>query len=265
MTGPERVSVVLPFFRAERYLAQAVESVLGQQGYTNWRLYLINDGSDEADSPIARQYCRLYPDQLQLLEHPGKARRGTSASRNLGMRSARGDLIAFLDADDIWYPHKLAFQVALIDANPGADMIYGPALRWHSWNGGVDEHVPARVDRFGSDCLVPGEALLETFLRDEALTPCTGSVLIRHAALKRCGYFEHDFPGLFDDQVLYAKLCLSGDVFVSSNCVSSYRKHDESCCSQAAINGSEAAERKRFLSWLGNYRQSPARQNFSLR
>ena len=256
ITGSERVSVVLPFFRARKYLAEAVESVLAQQDYTDWQLYLINDGSDEEDVAIATSFCRLHPDKIVLLEHPGRVRCGTSASRNLGIRSAEGDLIAFLDADDVWYPHKLRSQVAALDEHPGADMIYGPALRWYSWCGGVDEHVPAEVDGFGSDCLVPGSALLATFLRDESLTPCTGSVLIRRSALERCGYFEDQFRGLFDDQVLYAKLCLTGKIFVSSDCVSLYRKHSESFCHRAAADGSESAERERFLEWLRDFERN---------
>ena len=249
----ERVSIVLPFFRAGEYITEAIESVLAQQDYTEWRLYIINDGSDEEDVAIAQRYCRLYPNQIEMFEHAGRKRRGISASRNLGIRQAKGDFLAFLDADDVWYPHKLRAQVAALDAHPSADMIYGPALRWYSWNGGTDEHVPVAVDGFGSDCLVPGSALLRTFLRDEALTPCTGSVLIRLAAVRRCGYFEDQFWGVYDDQVLYAKLCLNADIVVSSDCVSRYRKHAQSCCSQAIADGIEYAERDRFLTWLHAY------------
>ena len=254
--GNERVSIVLPFYRAAKYISEAVESVFAQQGYTDWRLYLVNDGSDEGDVEIARRLRRRYPDKIELLEHPGRSRCGISASRNLGIRRADGDLIAFLDADDVWYPHKLRSQVAILDAHPSADMIYGPALRWFSWSAGEDVEVPTTVDGFGSDCLVPGAALLATFLRDEALTPCTGSVLIRRSAIEECGYFEDRFWGLYDDQVLYSKLCLNGEIFVSSDCVSRYRKHSQSCCSQALAEGTEVDARERFLGWLRAYERS---------
>ncbi len=252
----ERVSIILPFFRSGAYLREAIESVLAQQDSPDWKLYLINDGSEGEDVQIAGEFCGRHPGGLQLLEHPGRRRRGISASRNLGIRSASGDLIAFLDADDVWYPHKLKSQVLTLDAHPFAHMIYGPAIRWYSWNGGLDVHVPASVDGFGSDCLVPGTALLQTFLRDESLTPCTGSVVIRRAALRNSGLFEDQFWGLYDDQVLYAKLCLAGSVYVSSDSVSKYRKHPHSCCSQAAADGTAAAERARFLSWLDSYKSA---------
>lgn len=250
-----RVGIILPFFRSVAYIREAIKSVLRQQDAPDWQLYLINDGSDESDVEIAASFCCKYPNRMQLLEHPGRRRRGISASRNLGLQCATEEFIAFLDADDIWYPHKLRTQVALLDRHANAIMTYGPALRWYSWDGGKDIHVPTLIERYGTDCLVPGVALLETFLLDEAQTPCTGSVLIRRTAVNECGLFENQFLGLYDDQVLYAKLCLSGVVFVSSDCVSRYRKHSQSCCSQAAANGTERLERVRFLAWLESYQE----------
>lgn len=250
-----QVGIVLPFFRAAAYIREAIESVLNQQNAPAWRLYLINDGSDEEDFEIAAAFCREYPDWMQMLQHSGCCRRGISASRNLGLQASREEFIAFLDADDVWFPHKLRTQVELLNEHADAILTFGSAQRWYSWNGGADIHIPAAVDGFGSNCLVPGTALLETFLRDEAQTPCTGSVLIRRQAFDRCGVFEDQFWGLYDDQVLYAKLCLSGDIYVSADCMSRYRKHSHSCCSQAAVNGTEEVERARFLSWLETYQE----------
>jgi glycosyltransferase involved in cell wall biosynthesis len=254
----KRVGIVMPFFRSGSYLQEALESILQQQDAPSWQLYLVNDGSDQNDVEIAAAYSRQYPDKIQLLHHPGGRRRGISASRNLGIRTARNELIAFLDADDTWYPHKLRFQVGLLDRHASAKFTFGSALRWFSWNGGEDYQVPASVDGHKSDSLVPGDALLRTFLRDESLTPCTGSVLIRRSALQECGAFEDAFWGLYDDQVLYAKLCLSGNIYVSSQCLSRYRKHSQSCCGQAAAAGTADLERSRFLSWLEAYQQLTA-------
>ena len=58
-----------------------------------------------------------------------------SASRNLGVRHAKGRYIAFLDADDVWLPWKLEHQVGLLNSHPEAGMVYGPAQWWYSWNG----------------------------------------------------------------------------------------------------------------------------------
>jgi len=245
-----RVAVVLPFYRAGKYIQEAIASVLDQVDFADWHLYLINDGSDDCDVEIARHFSSQYPSKLTLLEHAGSCRRGISASRNLAINLTSSELIAFLDADDTWYPHKLMFQISALDNCPVADMIYGPALRWSSWNGGVDVQVPAIVDGFGSDCVVSGAALLSTFLRDESLTPCIGSVMIRRAALLRAGGFEEQFRGVYDDQVLYAKLSPSANILVSSECVSRYRQHAESCCRQVESADTGSEERSRFLTWL---------------
>jgi len=250
-----RVSIVLPFYCAGRYLAEAIESILNQEGYSDWHLFLVNDGSEKPDVAIAKEFCSAFPERIVLLEHPDRQRHGISASRNLAISRAQSEFIAFLDADDSWYRHKLRSQIAALDRHPEAGMIYGPALRWRSWNGGSDVFVPASVDGFGSDCLVPGSALLATFLRDEALTPCIGSVIIRRATLLSVGCFEQQFWGLYDDQVLYAKLCDRARIWVSSDCVSRYRKHAQSCCGQAEALGSGLEMRAQFLDWLNQYQQ----------
>ena len=259
---PETVSVIMPFFHAGHYLRDAIESVLAQDGDVSWRLYLVNDAAKEdtanrLDVEIAREFCTTYSHLIRLLEHPGGFHRGISATRNLGIRSSAGEFIAFLDADDVWYPHALRTHVSCLEAYPDAVMSYGSALRWYSWNGkDADFDVPCTVDGFGADQLVPGAAVLSTFLRDEWLTPCPSAVAVRRSAFDAVGGFEEQFEGLFDDQVLFTKLCLQGQVYITSDRLSKYRRHPESCCSQAEVNGTEAAERKRFEEWLAAYRQA---------
>src|SRR3954451_25115181 len=82
---PPRVSVVTPFLNAERFLAEAVDSVLAQT-YTDWELLLVDDGSSDGSTEVARNYVGLNPARVRYLEHPGHMNRGTSASRNLGIR-----------------------------------------------------------------------------------------------------------------------------------------------------------------------------------
>ena len=62
-----------------------------------------------------------------------------SASRNLGLREAQGEFVAFIDADDVYLPEKLERQSDLLDAHPDAAMVYGPTLHWHSWTGRAED------------------------------------------------------------------------------------------------------------------------------
>src|SRR5689334_8794235 len=113
------VSVVLIFLNEERFLSEAIDSVLVQT-YSNWELLLVDDGSVDGSSRIAKQYAEQNTERVRYVEHPGHENRGMSASRNLGIQNASGEFIAFLDADDVWLPNKLRRQLAILSEHPDA-------------------------------------------------------------------------------------------------------------------------------------------------
>src|SRR5262249_18578704 len=129
-----RVSIVTPFLNAERFIAESVESVLAQT-YRDWELLLVDDGSSDGSPAIAARYATAHPQKIRCLGHDGRRNRGASASRNLGIALARGEYIAFLDADDVYLPPKLAEQVPVLDAHPDIAMTYAGTEYWHSWTG----------------------------------------------------------------------------------------------------------------------------------
>src|SRR4051812_27035882 len=110
------VSVITIFLDGERFLAEAVDSLLAQT-YADWELLLVDDGSSDGSTAIARAYAAGRPERIRYLEHEGHANLGMSASRNLGLQHARGEYVAFLDADDVYRPEKLERQVALLQAH----------------------------------------------------------------------------------------------------------------------------------------------------
>ena len=105
---PERplVSAVVIFLDAEEFIEEAIESVFAQT-YDRWELILVDDGSTDRSTEIARSYAERHPDRVSYVTHPGRVNRGMSASRNRGVEVSSGELIAFLDADDVWLPAKL--------------------------------------------------------------------------------------------------------------------------------------------------------------
>src|SRR4051812_43195551 len=111
------VSVIICFLNEEVFLAEAVNSVLAQ-AYTAWELLLVDDGSTDGSTDVARQFAGQHPHKIRYLDHDGHTNRGLSASRNLGIQQAAGDLLAFLDADDVWLPMKLSQQVAIMQDHP---------------------------------------------------------------------------------------------------------------------------------------------------
>ena len=101
------VSIIMPCYNAERYIAQSIESVLAQT-YQSWELLITDDGSKDNSVKIATKYS-LEDERINLLvpdEHQGIAR-----TRNMSISRAKGRFIAFLDSDDIWYPEKLEKQI----------------------------------------------------------------------------------------------------------------------------------------------------------
>jgi len=105
------VSVVIPLYQTERYIAEALGSVLAQT-YADFECLVIDDGSKDRGPDIARA---MADGRVRVITQQN---RGLAGARNTGIREATGDYVAFLDADDRWAPGKLARHVALLDQNP---------------------------------------------------------------------------------------------------------------------------------------------------
>src|SRR5438105_1562536 len=103
MSSKPLVSAITIFLNEEKFLQEAIASVFAQT-YDNWELLLVDDGSTDASTEIALRYAKQYPEKVRYVEHRGHQNRGMSAARNLGIRNAKGQYIAFLDADDVWLP-----------------------------------------------------------------------------------------------------------------------------------------------------------------
>lgn len=248
------VSVLTPVWNAARFLDETVASVVAQT-HGDWELLLADDGSTDESAEVAARWAEREPERIRFLAHPGRANLGTSATRNLALAHARGSYIALLDADDVWLPDHLEQQLAALRRHPSAGWIYGPTEEWFSWSGAPEDvgrdAVPALGVPRERPLAAPGP--LAHWVRRAAPTPCTCSVVLRREAVQAVGGFEADFRGMYDDQVLYAKLCLSGSVVAGEACTSRYRRHPDSCYSTAKATGRATADRVAYLDWLGRY------------
>jgi glycosyltransferase involved in cell wall biosynthesis len=253
------VSVVMPFLNGIRFLPEAVDSVV-TQAYPEWELLLVDDGSTDGSSALARDYARGWPGRIRYLEHAGHANRGKSTSRNLGVAEARGELLAFLDADDVFLPDKLTRQVGLLHAHADAVMVYGNTQYWVSWDPDRPVWQRDRLGRLGvaTGCVYPPPRLLEAWLRKPGSVPCICGLLARRATAVACGAFDESIQDMYEDQVFLAKLVLAGPVLVEPGCGERYRQHAGSTSARAIederYHPTRPNESRRvFLQWLAGY------------
>ena len=110
------ISCIVPVYNGERHLEEALDSILAQR----WRpleVLVVDDGSTDGSGAIARCMAERLPEVRVLTQENS----GPVVARNTGLAACRGELICFLDADDLWHPEKLVRQIALFDANPKLD------------------------------------------------------------------------------------------------------------------------------------------------
>jgi glycosyltransferase involved in cell wall biosynthesis len=251
------VSAIIPFFNRELFLEEAIQSVFAQT-HADWELLLVDDGSNDGSTGVARGYAERHPNRIFCLEHAGHRNLGPAASRNLGIRYARGEYIAFLDSDDVWMPHKLAWQTTLLKAHPDVVMTYGPCLIWHNWAGDRTKDlrdIPQDPGVSGSTIISPPK-LLEMVIRSvDMLCSPSGILVHRRAALAVDGFAER-FCGkkqMFEDHSFYAKLMLRENVLITDQLCFKYRQHRDSCVSVTHRAGMYDKRWIEFLRWLSNY------------
>ena len=105
------VSIITPMYNSEFFISETINSIINQT-YQNWELLLIDDGSRDKTIQIVKEFIAKYPN-IKLLEN--QINQGAAVSRNRGIEAAKGDYIAFLDADDLWKPEKLKKQLAFME------------------------------------------------------------------------------------------------------------------------------------------------------
>lgn len=253
------VSVVVIFLNAKRFLDEAVRSVMAQT-YPYWELLLVDDGSSDGSSALARRYAERDPARVRYLEHPGHRNQGMSASRNLGLHHARGEYLALLDSDDVWLPHKLERQVAILRAHPGVGLLFGAPLYWFGWtNRAEDEQRDYVIDlKLAADRAYDPPGLLLPFLQRAAPTPCPSDVMVRRGVAENVGGFEAHFVGVnmvYEDQAFFSKVLLHAPAFAAGETWDRYRQHPESCYAVSKTSGGREIAREYFLRWFRRHLQ----------
>ncbi len=158
------VSVIIPVYNGERYLAEAIESVLSQT-YRPIEVIVVDDGSTDDSADVAQRY-------VPPVRYYYQSNSGLGATQNKGINLAEGSLFAFLDADDVWVADKLTRQTSDFNANSKLDMVFGHVSQFHCPE--LDEHLKTKLGHDGE--IMPGYS--------------TGTMLIKRDSFFRVGLFE---------------------------------------------------------------------------
>jgi glycosyltransferase involved in cell wall biosynthesis len=189
-----RVSVIIPTYNCEQFLGRTIDSAL-RQTYRDFEIILVDDGSTDGTQSLVAGYgkavCYVYqPNQ------------GASAARNTALSRASGEFIAYLDADDLWMPEKLARQVEFLDAHPSCGFV-------HTEVSVIDEQDTVMHARFNQETnrLVPQGRCIRDILRRSHIQTLT--VVERRTAFDRVGNFDLRLP-VAQDYLHWILIVLSG-------------------------------------------------------
>ncbi len=250
------VSVVLCFHNEKLFLREAIQSVLSQD-YDHWELYLVDDGSSDESTTIAREYAARYPDRVRYLDHLYHQNKGLSASRNAGIKRCAGSLVAFLDADDVWLPDKLSYQVQIFKNNPAITVVLEASLYWNSWSDAGKDDIKIAVGVQEGIHKAP-QLILSLYPLGKGAAPCPSGMMVHRAVLRRCP-FEDLFRGVlqtYEDQAFLCKVYLKETVYVSAACHNKYRQHRASLVAAVHESGNYDKVRNYFLYWFRDYLHS---------
>jgi glycosyltransferase involved in cell wall biosynthesis len=174
-----RVSIIIPTYNCAQYLGRAIDSACAQT-YKDYEILVVDDGSTDGTKDVATKYGRK-------LTYLYQQNQGVSAARNHAISKSSGELLAYLDADDMWYPEKLERQVAFLDAHQECGMV-------HSEMSVINEQDEILHIRFYEETTrsVPQGYCLRTLLLRCHIQPVT--VLERRSSFDRAGVFDTRLP-----------------------------------------------------------------------
>jgi cellulose synthase/poly-beta-1,6-N-acetylglucosamine synthase-like glycosyltransferase len=210
------VSVIIPCFNAERWIADAINSSLNQT-YDNVEIIVVDDGSTDNSLDIIQSFG----DQVTWVSG---ANQGGNHARNQGIKLAKGEFFQFLDADDYIYPHKLAQQIKYLEAT-GCDLVYGDwQYQAHRFGGRVTLG-QVQVSGRQSDILA---SLLGTWW---VATACP---LYRRATVTAAGEWDESLKAAQDRDFLLSAIISGAQAGYQPGCVSVYRRYGNITVSTAS-------------------------------
>lgn len=230
------VSVLMPIYNGERYLVDAIKSVLAQT-WQYWELILINDGSTDDSAKIAQSFIR----QDSRIRYYEQSNQGLPAALNAGLRRATGTYIAALAQDDQWLPHLLETLANVLERNSEAVAVYGLARTMDA----SGQDLPQTFGR-----VVPSSQLYDCLIEGNFIPAC--AMMIRRAGLEAVGGYDETL--YFEDWDLWLRLAADYPILSVPEIVLRYRVHESNMTKRLSKmeQGKLAVVRKHFGEEDGN-------------
>jgi len=214
------VSIVTPAYNASAFINECIESVL-KQTYSCIEHIIVDDGSiDETES-----ICKHYAGQnlnISFFQHEGGKRQGVSASRELSIKQAQGEYIAFLDADDIFLPNKIASQVKAMQEHPDVILVHGSVKGF-----GADKVFCNSLEKWMNFCIKPTvyQLLNQVYAFSENRI-ANSTVMVRAYEINKVKIPRLKFQ--FEDWATWLMLARQGSFLFLPEVVTLYRSHEKS-------------------------------------
>jgi GT2 family glycosyltransferase len=233
--GTPRVSVITPAFNSSEYISETLASVFAQT-FTDFEVIVINGGSPDTEQlELALQ---PYRDSIVYIK---QSNRGVAADRNAGIRIARGEYLAFLDGDDLWFPEYLASQMRLFEETPSLDMVYCDAVYFGNEGQGDPAHFGS-WRRPGKTCMEGspsnGPVTFESLLAGKC-SVVTSKTVVRRRVMEECGMFDEG-RSRAEDFDMWLRLAHHGsNISYHKSVLGGHRLHSGSLAS-SVISSSQA-------------------------
>jgi glycosyltransferase involved in cell wall biosynthesis len=199
-----KVSVVIPVYNAEKYLRKAVESAVHLEEVGE--ILLIEDNSPDGALQLCSDLAKEYP-KVKVFTHPNRENRGAGESRNLGVRNAMYDYIAFLDADDYFLPQRFEAAKRIFCSGKSIDGVYDAVGT--KYYDGAKANIELKKGLTTIPSRPSGQELFETLLNPGNGHFCTDGIIVRKSLIEEAGYFNTSLR-LHQDTDMWIKLSYLG-------------------------------------------------------
>ena len=254
MKASLRVSVVIATHNRAGLVRQAIQSAL-EQTVQPLEIVVVDDGSTDSTPRVLAEFGN----HIRIVHQPNQ---GRSAARNAGVNHCRGEVIAFLDSDDIWFPEKLAKQLVVLEAKPTLGLV-------HAFSDVVDENSVRLNQRTRYRQKLYRRALKRGYTYEGMSRECImflSTVAVRRECWKRVGPMDTAIPA-FEDWDWYLRASRETEIVTIAETLVHFRQHPGNTASREFFEGRVKTCRKHLAlvdEWPQSARREQARRNFYL-